>query len=497
MRRPEILLALAFGLVVASMFTAPRPSQAMPTFAQAYGVSCSTCHTQVPLLNAYGRYIQRTGYTPLDRAVLTRALPAWIGESANYDSTAGSGTGTPRTSFGNLALHGAGYVVPDVTFHAQQWVTQNDQSGSLDTLWVTYNKLFHRDGHLFAGKIENPAPAPYSQDFELDGAGASSTVVGEHDWAATYGNRWGTKLSYVRKAVNVEAGYLLSADDLNGLTDFRPGDKTFQWKVAYARPDFPAEFGVFGSNGSIPVSTGTDAYRSVAGYVQVDPGHYGRPGIFAVYQSGRDDNPGIDASSGNGMPATSSRGASFEIYEPVLRRNATLAIRHDFNDNGFGTVANGNAINLAFNIPHFPFAHGYLETNLGGNSALAGASGGPTWKGMMWLTLPIKNVTSGPSPASAPSNGSGTPAKTLSVVDTPDENVAHGKALYGANCASCHGATGTEGGVGPSLKGEKSKKDQAAVVAWIKHPAPPMPKLYPSPLSEKDVAAVAAYLETL
>ena len=76
-------------------------------------------------------------------------------------------------------------------------------------------------------------------------------------------------------------------------------------------------------------------------------------------------------------------------------------------------------------------------------------------------------------------------------------NAANGKKLYAANCASCHGATGTEGGVGPSLKGEKSKKDQAAAVAWIKNPVAPMPKLYPAPLSAKDVADVAAYVESL
>jgi len=32
------------------------------------------------------------------------------------------------------------------------------------------------------------------------------------------------------------------------------------------------------------------------------------------------------------------------------------------------------------------------------------------------------------------------------------------KTIFAANCASCHGATGTEGGVGPSLKNEKSRR---------------------------------------
>jgi mono/diheme cytochrome c family protein len=103
--------------------------------------------------------------------------------------------------------------------------------------------------------------------------------------------------------------------------------------------------------------------------------------------------------------------------------------------------------------------------------------------------------TSQSSPAAASSAGSST---TQSVaVAGGGGDAAHGKAIFAANCASCHGVHGTEGGVGPSLKGEKSKKDQAAAVAWIKNPQPPMPKLYPSPLSDKDVNDVAAFVESL
>ncbi len=73
---------------------------------------------------------------------------------------------------------------------------------------------------------------------------------------------------------------------------------------------------------------------------------------------------------------------------------------------------------------------------------------------------------------------------------------AHGQAIFTQNCSSCHGAKG-EGGVGPSLKGEKSRKNYGAAVVWIKNPKPPMPKLYPNPLGEKDVEDVAAFVETL
>jgi hypothetical protein len=40
-------------------------SAATPVFAQAYGLGCTACHTQMPTLNAFGRYIQRSGYSPL------------------------------------------------------------------------------------------------------------------------------------------------------------------------------------------------------------------------------------------------------------------------------------------------------------------------------------------------------------------------------------------------------------------------------------------------
>ena len=92
----------------------------------------------------------------------------------------------------------------------------------------------------------------------------------------------------------------------------------------------------------------------------------------------------------------------------------------------------------------------------------------------------------------APAASGGSMASTAMSGDA-----AHGKTIFAANCAQCHGAGGAKGGVGPSLLGEKKKKNSAATVAWIKNPQPPMPKLYPTPLSEKDVADVASYVQSL
>ncbi len=75
-------------------------------------------------------------------------------------------------------------------------------------------------------------------------------------------------------------------------------------------------------------------------------------------------------------------------------------------------------------------------------------------------------------------------------------DLAHGKQIYSTTCSGCHGASG-QGGFGPSLRGESARKNTAAAIAWIKNPKAPMPKLYPDPLSEKDVDDVAAYIESL
>lgn len=88
--------------------------------------------------------------------------------------------------------------------------------------------------------------------------------------------------------------------------------------------------------------------------------------------------------------------------------------------------------------------------------------------------------------------GAATPAQAAIPGDP-----GRGKAIFTANCSQCHGATGVEGGIGPSLRNERSRKDDAAALAWIKDPQPPMPKLFPGVLGDKDVADVAAYVESL
>ena len=76
-------------------------------------------------------------------------------------------------------------------------------------------------------------------------------------------------------------------------------------------------------------------------------------------------------------------------------------------------------------------------------------------------------------------------------------NIASGRIAFTENCATCHGATGREGGVGPSLAGERARINYDETIAWIENPLPPMPKLYPSPISRETVEDIAAYVQSL
>jgi mono/diheme cytochrome c family protein len=76
-------------------------------------------------------------------------------------------------------------------------------------------------------------------------------------------------------------------------------------------------------------------------------------------------------------------------------------------------------------------------------------------------------------------------------------NATAGAAVFSANCASCHGAGGKNGQVGPQLAGVGLKPGQVAYM--VSNPQgvdkdSGMPKL---PLTNKQIADVAAYVASL
>lgn len=352
-----------------------KSARAMPNFAQAYGIKCSECHIQIPALNAYGRYVQRTGYAGLNPHVVERESPIWVDYPVTYTQQA------PSSGFwdiGSLGVHAAGaFGTPnnEWTYHVQQWIWNVSQAGRLDTAWFAYNNFFDGAGHIFAGKLEVPAPSSFSQWLDVTGLSANlqpSITVGEHVYELS-SNRWGYKFAYIRNALDAEVAYVTSPSNLNGFNAYDwQQDKTLQYKLAFADRGNPLEIGYYGARGSWPLSEGGfDQYYSNGFYAQRDPVHY-VPGFFANYQMNHDSNPGL------GAPAAGSNGISYELYDNIGTR-ALISVGEQLTNDGLGNHARVGNIDLSYHVTRFIMMFAEEAMAVGQK---------PRWNGLIWFALP-------------------------------------------------------------------------------------------------------------
>jgi hypothetical protein len=364
----------AMGGLAAGLFfqTPERAAQAMPNFAQALGVDCKVCHTQVPQLNAYGRYVQRSMYSVLDQKQLEKVVPAFGEWIPYYDS---QDPNLPhQLQLGNISLHADGGVGSDVTFHAQLWPWQNNEPGGLDTLWASYNHLANDAGHIVVGKMPVPGPSFFSQWADLAPFAAPEITVGEHVYQLD-ANRWGAKMSYTPTTFVAELGYYGSNEDLNGATDYSDDtDKSTQWHAAWARPDKPLEIGAYGAWGSWPLQEGgVDRYATTGLYAQVDPTKH-LPGALVLYQFANDLN------SGGGIPAHSTA-EEFEVFWPPFKTKEILVgVREDLTNDGLGNVTHSGNVDLNFRI--VKYVHATVEAALFSNDT-------PAWRYQILWSQPF------------------------------------------------------------------------------------------------------------
>jgi hypothetical protein len=380
-RALRAFFGIAFAAAVAAVSGAP--AIAMPTFGEAYGISCATCHTAVPALNAYGRSVQRSQYALLDAQILKKTAPLWVGYQANYDSQAGS-PDTHKVILGNVAIHAVGLIGENWSYHIQQWLENDNQGGGLDTAWVSYNNVFKHNGYIELGKLEVPAPSPYSMWLEIAPFNLPEVTVGEHAYQLD-ANRWGAKAGYNHGSLSLDAAYVGSDADLNGASDFAPDNgKALQYRAAFQHTKSPLEVGVYGTTGTFPISDGlTDRFSAIAGYLQRDPTH-GIPGVLLVYQSTHDGYPMAGAIS----PAN-GRGYTLDIYEPIIRDRVVVGFRREMTDDGMGTVNQYGNVDLTVQIAKYLRIYG--EAALSGSNAGNGVDrvGTPAWRAFIWWTMPV------------------------------------------------------------------------------------------------------------
>jgi mono/diheme cytochrome c family protein len=505
-------ITLVLFLVVSSLVQRPQTAVALPTFAQAYQVDCSMCHTMVPALNAYGRYVQATAFGALDPIVMKRAVPLLVRESISYRSTGKLDSREPQFKYTeeNISVNLVGVLNNSVSYRLEQSLYSNNLGGGTPGhFWVSYNQLFHGDGHLVVGKFDLPAPPAFSYWQDMSGFSSGSISVGQHGYNLG-GERWGVGINYVptnyeKQPYKAEFAYVGNTPPMynnsvwSTTNPYGPGvstgsDKAFQYKAAWARPDRPIEAGVYGSVGTYILGAGyvspIDNYNAVGVYAQRDPVK-SIPGVLAFYQQTSDSNVGPGKASNGLTQSAISRAWAVEFDESLFGGNVMIAVRPveylsglQASKTGYDTLGTAKPHYGVFDIvARDPKFSPYLWLTM--ESAVAAASnatyGQPAWRVGIKYAAPLFKPHTEPDTAPA----------TFAPAD-----LQAGQQLYAENCAACHGADGT-GGIGPNLHYMAKTTSFRQTAALIKKPiGVVMPKLYPDTLSDLQVNQVSEYLRT-
>jgi len=478
----------------------------MPPFAEALGVKCQTCHTMVPLLNSYGRYLQRTFYAPITSQAMRGTLPVYFEEQIESYSTGKTDSVQPnkKITIGNLEASIAGFAGPEFTYRVENTLYSGDQPKSQstgpETMWLAYHGLFHGNGHLLIGDdYPGPVasfvlnPSDYDTAFHL-----RHLTIGTHSYNLE-NSRLSARFDYDRGPVDAEIAWRGGSNNplAGGPSDFGilPGtDRIYQWKFADAPPGKPWEIGAFGGIGSYVLTgrMGTsagppniDRYNIWAPYFEVDPNSIGKgvPGLYGFYANAHDSNPGIlhfDTLAPQGPHAMDQ---SVELVEALFKGQGTITLREESATNGLGAVTHYYATGASYEVPELPFIFLRLEAPMGGYSSAP--YGRPTWQWSLQFIVPVSGypLTHVKSPSQAAPTGS---------------TASPGAAIFAANCASCHGAAGKgTPGAFPALAGNPDvlTSDPSAIIATVKHGKNVMPS-FEGKLSNADIAAVLTYIRT-
>src|SRR5271165_7165901 len=81
-----LLAALFAGLSALAVLSLPPQADAIPAFSRKYGTSCSTCHSDFPKLNDFGKAFKDAGFKfPKDDESFLKAPPIMLGAPAQAE----------------------------------------------------------------------------------------------------------------------------------------------------------------------------------------------------------------------------------------------------------------------------------------------------------------------------------------------------------------------------------------------------------------------------
>lgn len=148
-------LLLVVGLL-ASSFLAPQPAAGIPVFAHRYGVSCQTCHSIVPELNAFGTAFRDAGFRWPVRVPMRGTFPIAVKTKLAYTSSPDP-IAMPKAIVDEIELLAFGALGNHFSYRIEQYAVDGGLPGSTRDAFIEYNSnpmSVWRGGRTFALDVQ-------------------------------------------------------------------------------------------------------------------------------------------------------------------------------------------------------------------------------------------------------------------------------------------------------------------------------------------------------
>jgi hypothetical protein len=152
---------LAATLFVAAMALAPRSASAIPVFAHRYGLTCQSCHTEVPHLNSFGEAFLANGYR-MPGLKAKPAFPVAVRLQAGYSSAAAPADAPlPRTIVDEVEFLTGGAIGSRGSYWTELYAVDGGRVGRARDVWAAWRAT--PDGSrvpvtIRAGQMTLPLP---------------------------------------------------------------------------------------------------------------------------------------------------------------------------------------------------------------------------------------------------------------------------------------------------------------------------------------------------
>lgn len=114
--------------LVIAFLALPAEARALPVFAHRYGLSCQTCHSTVPHLNAFGTEFLRAGYRLPSNFIQRQAFPVALKVNLQYSSEPDS-NGLPKAIVDEVELLAGAAVTKHVSYRLEQYLVDGGEPG--------------------------------------------------------------------------------------------------------------------------------------------------------------------------------------------------------------------------------------------------------------------------------------------------------------------------------------------------------------------------------